>query len=139
MPEFRVMDDRVNILLVDDQPNNLLALESILAETGENLVLAGSGAAALRHLLQMDFAVVLMDVQMPDLDGIQVTRWMRTQPGLATLPVIAMTANAGEEDMRRCLEAGMDDFITKPVRPKTLIDTLARWLKPAEAPTAPSP
>ncbi len=64
-----VNDEKVNILLVDDQPANLLALEAILSETGENLVKAESGRAALKALLEQEFAVILLDVQMPDLES----------------------------------------------------------------------
>ena len=71
------IDEQVNILLVDDQPNNLLALESILAPTGQNLVRAHSGRAALRHLLELDFAVILLDVQMPEMDGFETATLIR--------------------------------------------------------------
>ena len=91
-PEQRMTDERVNILLVDDQPNNLLALESILADTGQNLVMAGSGSDALRHLLQTDFAVVLLDVQMPDLDGFETADLIRSRERSRDTPIIFLTA-----------------------------------------------
>src|SRR5579884_3082727 len=69
--------ERVNILLVDDQPNNLRALEAILDQLGENLVRANSGAEALRHLLHDDFALILMDVQMPGMGGLEVAELVR--------------------------------------------------------------
>lgn len=108
-------DERVNILLVDDQPNNLLALESILAETGENLVMAESGAAALRHLLQMDFAVVLLDVMMPELDGFETADLIRSRERSRDTPIIFLTAlERSETNVFRGYELGAVDYIFKP-------------------------
>ena len=108
-------DERVNILLVDDQPNNLLALESILAETGENLVTAESGRAALKHLLQMDFAVVLLDVQMPDLDGFETASLIRQRDRSRDTPIIFLTAlSRSETNVFRGYELGAVDYIFKP-------------------------
>ena len=116
-----MMDDRVNILLVDDQPNNLLALESILAQTGENLVMAESGAAALRHLLQMDFAVVLLDVQMPDLDGFETANLIRSRERSRDTPIIFLTAlSRSETNVFRGYELGAVDYIFKPFHPEIL-------------------
>jgi PAS domain S-box-containing protein len=114
-------DERVNILLVDDQPNNLLALESILAESGENLVMAESGAAALRHLLQMDFAVVLLDVQMPDLDGFETANLIRSRDRSRDTPIIFLTAlSRSETNVFRGYELGAVDYIFKPFDPVIL-------------------
>src|SRR5688500_16642555 len=114
-------DDRVNILLVDDQPNNLLALESILAGSGENLVMAESGAAALRHLLQMDFAVVLLDVQMPDLDGFETANLIRSRDRSRDTPIIFLTAlSRSETNVFRGYELGAVDYIFKPFHPEIL-------------------
>ncbi len=108
-------EDRVNILLVDDQPNNLLALESILAESGENLVSAESGSAALRHMLQMDFAVVLLDVQMPDLDGFETANLIRSRDRSRDTPIIFLTAlSRSETNVFRGYELGAVDYIFKP-------------------------
>jgi PAS domain S-box-containing protein len=115
------MDDRVNILLVDDQPNNLLALESILAETGENLVTAHSGAQALRHLLHTDFAVVLLDVQMPDLDGFETATLIRHRDRSRDTPIIFLTAlSRSESNVFRGYELGAVDYIFKPFHPDIL-------------------
>ena len=115
------MDDRVNILLVDDQPKNLLALESILAETGENLVLAESGSAALRHLLQKDFAVVLLDVQMPNLDGFETANLIRSRERSHDTPIIFLTAlSRSETHVFRGYELGAVDYIFKPFHPEIL-------------------
>jgi len=109
------MDDRVNILLVDDQPNNLLALESILSEMGENLVTAHSGSAALRHLLHTDFAVVLLDVQMPDMDGFETATLIRERDRSRDTPIIFLTAlSRSETNVFRGYELGAVDYIFKP-------------------------
>ena len=116
-----MIDERVNILLVDDQPNNLLALESILAESGENLVMAESGSAALRHLLQMDFAVVLLDVQMPDMDGFETANLIRSRERSRDTPIIFLTAlSRSEDNVFRGYELGAVDYIFKPFHPEIL-------------------
>ena len=116
-----MMDDRVNILLVDDQPNNLLALESLLVETGENLVSAESGSAALRHLLHTDFAVVLLDVQMPDLDGFETATLIRERERSRDTPIIFLTAlSRSETNVFRGYELGAVDYIFKPFDPVIL-------------------
>jgi PAS domain S-box-containing protein len=115
------MSDRVNILLVDDQPNNLLALEGILSEMGANLVTAESGSAALRHLLQMDFAVVLLDVQMPDLDGFETAGLIRQRERSRDTPIIFLTAlSRSETNVFRGYELGAVDYIFKPFHPEIL-------------------
>ena len=115
------MDERVNILLVDDQPANLLALESILVETGENLVKAHSGSSALRELLHTDFAVVLLDVQMPDLDGFETANLIRQRDRSRDTPIIFLTAlSRSETNVFRGYELGAVDYIFKPFHPEIL-------------------
>jgi PAS domain S-box-containing protein len=114
-------DDRVNILLVDDQPNNLLALESILADMEQNLVSAHSGAQALKHLLQMDFAVILLDVQMPDLDGFETASLIRQRDRSRDTPIIFLTAlSRSETNVFRGYELGAVDYIFKPFHAEIL-------------------
>ncbi len=115
------MNDHVNILLVDDQPNNLLALESILADTGENLVTASSGTQALRHLLNHDFAVILLDVQMPDLDGFGTAELIRQRDRSRDTPIIFLTAlSRSETNVFRGYELGAVDYLFKPFHPEIL-------------------
>ena len=112
--------ETVNILLVDDQPNNLLALESILGDTG-NLVKAHSGRAALRHLLEFDFAVILLDVQMPDMDGFETAGLIREREKSRDTPIIFLTAlSRSETNVFRGYELGAVDYIFKPFHPEIL-------------------
>lgn len=114
-------EERVNILLVDDQPNNLLALESILSDLGLNTVQADSGAKALKHLLQMDFAVVLLDVQMPDLDGFETANLIRQRDRSRDTPIIFLTAlSRSETNVFRGYELGAVDYIFKPFHAEIL-------------------
>ena len=120
-------DSKANILLVDDRPENLLALEAILEPLNQNLIKANSGHEALKFLLSDDFAVILLDVQMPELDGLEATKRLRRElPGERQPYVIAMTANAFDEDRDRCIAAGMDDYLSKPVRREELGAALGR-------------
>ena len=115
------IDDTVNILLVDDQPNNLLALESILAQSGWNLVKAHSGRAALRHLLETDFAVILLDVQMPEMDGFETATLIREREKSRDTPIIFLTAlSRSETNVFRGYELGAVDYIWKPFHPEVL-------------------
>ncbi|NHZ90795.1 PAS domain S-box protein [Massilia sp. CCM 8733] len=126
------------ILLVEDNTfNQQIALE-MLEEAGCVVCLAQNGLEALDLLAKTGFDVVLMDVQMPVMDGLQATRLIRLDPRLAGLRVLAMTATATSEDRARCMEAGMDDFISKPIQPALLCDAVLRWL-PARVPAAAAP
>jgi PAS domain S-box-containing protein len=108
-------DEKVNILLVDDQQNNLLALESILSDLGENLVRAETGKRALKHLLDMDFAVILLDVQMPELDGFETAELIRERERSRETPIIFLTAlSRSETNVFRGYELGAVDYIFKP-------------------------
>ena len=100
----------------------------LLEDAGARVVVADDGAQALDRLAEGPVDCVLMDVQMPVMDGCEATRRIRADARLAGLKVIAMTANAGIEDQARCLAAGMDEFLTKPAAPETLIATIARAL-----------
>lgn len=108
-------NEKINILLVDDQPNNLLALESILADMGQNLVKANSGKNALRSLLEHEFAVILLDVQMPDLDGFETASLIRERERSRDTPIIFLTAlSRSETNVFRGYELGAVDYIFKP-------------------------
>jgi PAS domain S-box-containing protein len=114
-------DGRVNILLVDDQQSNLLALESILADDNLNLVRAESGRAALRALLEDEFAVILLDVQMPDLDGFETAALIRQRDKSRDTPIIFVTAiNQSDTHVYRGYELGAVDYIFKPLNAEVL-------------------
>jgi PAS domain S-box-containing protein len=132
------------ILLVEDNTfNQQIALE-MLEEVGSSVCLAANGMEALELLRQTAFDCVLMDVQMPLMDGLEATRRIRADPRLADIRVLAMTATATSEDRVRCIEAGMDDFISKPIQPALMYQTIANWLPerpegaPREAPPTPA-
>lgn len=116
------------LLVDDDQVNREVAL-AMLAGTGLQVDMAENGLEAVRAVRERDYAVVLMDVQMPYMDGMQATRLIRTMPDRAGLPVIAVTANAFEGDRQRCFDAGMNDFIPKPIQARVLHSVLLRWLR----------
>lgn len=114
--------DTVKFLLVDDQEGNLLALEGLLRRDGLELLKARSGPEALELLLVHDVALVLLDVQMPEMDGFETTAAIREKEKDtgAHVPILAMTAHTMKGDQERCLEAGMDGYITKPIHSKEL-------------------
>ncbi len=114
-------EPKINILMVDDEPANLVALEATLEVLGQNLVKASSGKAALRHLLDQDFAVILLDVQMPDMNGIETAVAIRERERSRHIPVIFLTAQLNTDDMMfKGYSAGAVDFLTKPLRPDIL-------------------
>lgn len=123
------------VLLVEDEPINREIGCALLESVGLSVVAAENGAQAVDRVKAESFDLVLMDVQMPVLDGLAATRQIRALPAGAGLPIIALTANAFAEDRIRCLKAGMSDFLTKPVEPDRLYSLLATYLK-AAAPTA---
>jgi two-component system sensor histidine kinase/response regulator len=116
------------MLLVEDNEINRQITEEMLRGAGIEVSTATGGRDALRILETQRFDAVLMDVQMPDMDGIEVTRLVKENPRHAKLPVIALTAHAMSGDRERFLAAGMDDYITKPVDEEVLLRVLARWL-----------
>jgi CheY-like chemotaxis protein len=101
----------------------------LLEKRGHEVAVAGNGKAALEALQAQEFDVILMDVQMPEMDGLQATAAIRKGEikNGKHIPIIAMTAHAMTGDKERCLEAGMDDYITKPIRPEQLVDMVERY------------
>ncbi|HSC83277.1 MAG TPA: response regulator, partial [Pseudomonas sp.] len=116
------------ILLVEDNELNQQVAAELLRAMGCQVDIAANGREALELLELRRYDLVLMDMQMPVLDGLAATRQLRQRPELAKLPVIAMTANAMRADREACQEAGMNDFISKPFEPQTLQTMLQRWL-----------
>ncbi|MGZ2749515.1 response regulator [Burkholderia stagnalis] len=127
------------VLLVEDNPVNQQIALAMLEDTGYVVDVAENGREALEKLAEARFDVVLMDCQMPLMDGFEATQWLRlreAETGSARLPVIALTANAISGDRERCLAAGMDDYLSKPFSRDALLKTLARFARGAAQSTA---
>jgi len=118
------------LLVEDDWVNQEVSLELLRTELGLQVDLAPDGAEAVRMTADTAYDLILMDVQMPVMDGLTATRTIRARPGpSARAPIVAMTANTFDEDRKACFDAGMDDFIPKPADPDQLFITLLRWLE----------
>jgi two-component system sensor histidine kinase/response regulator len=131
------------VLVVDDSPVNLLVCRKMLEGFGCRVATAQSGASALELAERQGFSLVLMDGQMPEMDGFETTARLRRLPGFdARTPIIAVTAHAMQGDRERCLAAGMDDYLTKPLERASLGRMLARWFREErglEVPAEPGP
>ena len=125
---FRSM---VNLLLVEDNPTNQQLMQFILTKAGYSVEVAGNGLEALQKVSHHQYDLILMDCQMPEMDGFEATRRIRgmevTQGGHT--PILAMTANVMQGYRERCFEAGMDDYISKPIQPKEMLTWLEGWLQ----------
>ncbi len=120
------------VLLCEDEPINQELMTEFITELGFQLTLAGNGAEAVTLAESRTFDLILMDVQMPVMDGIEATRRLRQLPATAHTPIIAFTANAYASDRQECEAAGMTDFLTKPVMPGRLYEALLRCLRMAQ-------
>ena len=116
------------ILLVEDDPVNQEVALELLSDTGLEIDLAANGRIAVDKASASAYALILMDMQMPEMGGLEATRLIRQIPAHRLTPIIAMTANAFDEDKERCIAAGMNDFVAKPVEPEILFSALVRWL-----------
>ncbi|WP_247872205.1 response regulator [Azospirillum sp. TSO35-2] len=123
------------ILVVEDSPLNQMLVTAILAQAGHRTDTAGNGLEAVMAAQAGGYDLILMDLSMPEMDGLTATRLLRDLPGAAgRVPVIAMTADVGEADRARCQDAGMNDHIAKPVDRVQLLETVEKWLCPAASP-----
>jgi len=132
----------VQVLLVEDNEMNQQVATELLESAGAVVTVANHGGEAVKMLkeggAEPRFDVVLMDLQMPEMDGYTATKLLRAEARFQQLPIIAMTAHALVEERQRCLDAGMNDHVSKPIEPDTLFATLKRWTKPRETGNAPA-
>jgi signal transduction histidine kinase/ActR/RegA family two-component response regulator len=128
---LKVQYSKTRILLAEDEPINQEVSRGLLEDAGLEIDLAEDGVEAVALAQQNRYALILMDMQMPNLNGVDATRAIRALPGYAEIPILAMTANAFDEDRQVCIEAGMNDHIGKPVDPDKLFETLLKWLERA--------
>jgi PAS domain S-box-containing protein len=122
-------EQKTKILLVDDTPENLVSLEATLSGLGEELVFANSGKEALRHLLSEDFAVILLDVRMPEMDGFETAEMIRSRPRSRQTPILFLTGYRNEEHLFRGYDLGAVDFLFKPIVPEVLRSKVAVFVE----------
>ena len=116
------------ILIVDDYAVTLRILSTQLRKGGYEVVTAGNGKEAISQLTERDFDLAIIDIAMPDMDGITLLEKLRKEPGQPTLPIIMLTASALDEDRLRAQVAGATDFLTKPISSWELLDVVQRQL-----------
>jgi len=121
----------IRVLLAEDNEINQQVATQILAEARIEVDIANNGAEAADAVKKKDYDILIMDIQMPVMDGYQATNVIRQDEAFKDLPIIAMTANAMEGDREKCIEAGMSDYVSKPINPTKLFHTLKLWVKPS--------
>jgi PAS domain S-box-containing protein len=134
LQKFSLQLTGFRILVAEDNLFNQQIIQEFLNLSGINVDIANDGQEAIALLAITKFDAVLMDIHMPIMDGFEATRQIRGLPGFSALPIIALTAGVTKEERKRCLAAGMNDFINKPINPALLLSTLAHWLKFVDIP-----
>ncbi|MDX9893970.1 response regulator [Desulfofustis limnaeus] len=132
---------RFRILLAEDDPINQMAVKALLDQLGLSVVCVQNGREVVDEVTRNSYDLILMDLQMPDVDGFQATRLIRQMAGAAgRTPIVALTAHAQEKDRDRCLHSGMNEFLSKPVDSNRLKRILSIYLKPPRRhPSCPAP
>ncbi len=120
----------IRILVAEDNGVSRMVARTMLERRGVKVALVEDGCAAVAAVAKGGFNGVLMDIQMPVMDGLEATRIIREKWSREALPIIAMTANHGEKDRVKCLDAGMNDLVTKPLEPDRLFYVLTKWCRP---------
>ncbi len=121
------------VLIADDDEFIRCILMDMLSDTGLSMDEAQDGREALARCSQTHYDLILMDLQMPNMTGLEATAQIRQLPGMERTPILALTGNASVTDRIRCLEAGMSDFVTKPIRNEALAAILLHWLRSSQA------
>jgi two-component system sensor histidine kinase/response regulator len=129
-PELERLLRGARVLLVEDNIINQQVAQEILRQAGMSVDVAANGVEAVRAVQETSYDAVLMDVQMPEMDGYEATRRIRTDPRFQNLPIIAMTAHSMKGARERCLESGMNDHVPKPIDSEQLFNTLVSWIRP---------
>jgi CheY-like chemotaxis protein len=126
--DIRRTGKKLNILIAEDNAIGQLMLARLLEKEGHRVTIVSDGGAVMEALSTSGFELILMDIQMPELDGLQVTRKVRAMEKESGrhVPIVAMTAHATEADKQRCREAGMDDFVSKPIDVRDLLQVVAQ-------------
>ncbi len=116
------------ILCVEDNPQNMRLVRKILSIANYEVVEAVDGATGLKLATEIKPSLILLDVNLPDIDGLEVTRILKAQPETSGIPIIALTANAMHGDRERCLEAGCDGYVPKPITKNELLNTVSHFI-----------
>jgi CheY-like chemotaxis protein len=124
------------VLLVEDNEINQMVATELLEKVGIKVTIANNGKEAIETIKKTKFNLALMDVQMPVMDGFEATAEIRKDSQHKDLPIIAMTAQVMTDDREKCLEVGMNDYVSKPIEINDLFSTIIKWIKPAEKKTA---
>lgn len=128
---------KLRVLLVEDTPANQMLVTHVLNKQGHKVEVASNGHEAVRLAAQGSFDLILMDVQMPEMDGLQATAAIRALPSRPRVPIVAMTAFAMPGDRERCLAAGMDEYLAKPLDVRKLKEVMESLLRPRVAGSKP--
>ncbi|RDE19135.1 response regulator [Motiliproteus coralliicola] len=121
-------DHSITILLAEDNPANVMLIRDLLSHRGYRVLVAEDGLEAIEIASKAEPQLILMDVQMPNLDGLEATRRLKLHPRLNRIPVIILTALAMDGDRDRCLASGADDYLSKPVKMQLLYSRIDHWI-----------